>query len=515
MPYTYDPVVTDPGGPGPITFSVDPADTCGGSANGSSGSYTFTPGPGAPATCVMAIQACDALGACTTQQTTITINHLPVAVNDNASATGPITIPGGTLTANDSPGGPPSEAGQTLTVTGVSATSSQGGTVTLVGGVVTYTPPAGFTGTDTFTYTVTDSGNPALTATATVTVIVTMNAPPGFISTGPTAAGEGVPFTYNPVVTDPDGPGPITYSPGLGDTCGGSVNGSSGSYTFTPGSGAPATCVMAVQACDAAGACSSQQTTVTINHQPVAMNDTANATGPITIPGGTLTANDSPGGPPSEAGQTLTITGVSVTSSQGGTVSLAGGVVTYTPPPGFVGTDTFTYTVTDSGNPALTATATVTVTVTAPANAPPVISSTPAATAPEGTPYVYDATATDPDGPGATWSVGAGDTCGGTIDPATGHYTFTPGAATPSPCTLAVQVCDGGSPNQCVTQATPVTITRPSGDAGFLDGLGASGSGCGCSSGAALASLPWYGIPALLALARRRRRKSGAGLRPG
>src|SRR5262249_33593723 len=158
--------------------------------------------------------------------------------------------------------------------------------------------------------------------------------------------------------------------------------------------------------------------------------------GPLNIPGGQLTANDSPGGSGAESSQTLTVTGVSGTTSQGGTVTLAGGVVTYTPPPGFVGTDTFTYTVTDSGNPALSATATGTGTVTRP-NQPPVITSTAPDTATTGVTYTYGATSTDPDGPGAAWSVFAGDTCGGSIDQSTGVYTFTPTSSTPSPCTVA------------------------------------------------------------------------------
>jgi len=147
------------------------------------------------------------------------------------------------------------------------------------------------------------------------------------------------------------------------------------------------------------------------NHRPIAVDDTIITAGPIDIPGETLTANDSPGGFGEESTQTLAVTSVSGVTAQGGSVAVSGGVVTYTPPPGFLGTDAFTYTVTDSGDPALSATATVTVTVT----------------------------------------VG-----------------------------------------------------------GFVDGVGASGGGCGCGAGAGLAALPWYGIPAFLALVRRRRRKDGA-----
>ncbi len=66
------------------------------------------------------------------------------------------------------------------TVTAVSGTSSQGGTVTLAGGVITYTAPAGFTGTDAFTYTVADNGGD--TATGTVRVSVTSGVGANIIS---------------------------------------------------------------------------------------------------------------------------------------------------------------------------------------------------------------------------------------------------------------------------------------------------------------------------------------------
>lgn len=63
--------------------------------------------------------------------------------------------------------------GDPVTVSSVSPTSAAGGTVTLVAGVVSYTPPSGFAGTDVFTYTVTD-GYGAF-ATTTVTALIDVN----------------------------------------------------------------------------------------------------------------------------------------------------------------------------------------------------------------------------------------------------------------------------------------------------------------------------------------------------
>ncbi len=458
--YTYTPAANDPDGPGPLAWSAAAGDTCGGSVNPGTGQYTFT--PGAPASCVVGVNVCDANvpPACRVQLTTVTINHAPVTTNDTAS-TSPNTalvLQGSTLSANDSPGGPPSEASQTLTVTGVSATSANGGTVTLVGGVVTYTPPNGFTGTDTFTYTVTDSGNPALSATGTVTVTVA-NGAPTITSTAGTAATEDTVFTYAATSTDADGPG-ATWSVGAGDTCGGSIDPSTGVYTFTPaGPTPPATCVMSVQVCDGGipNRCATQTTTVNI--APVNDPPAITSTGPTAATEGqplTYTpASTDPDGPGATwsrgAGDTC-----------GGSVDPSTGAYTFTPmgptPPA---TCVISVQVCDGATPDACVTQTTTVNIT-PVNDAPTVTSTAPSTGTAGTPYSYTPAVSDPDGPSITWSVGANDTCGGSVDPSTGRYTFTPPASAPPPatCVVSVKVCDGGAPAQCTTQDTPVTIGK-------------------------------------------------------
>jgi hypothetical protein len=57
----------------------------------------------------------------------------------------------------------------TYTLQGVSANSTNGGTVTVSGGLVTYTPPTNFIGADLFTYTITDGSS---SATGSVQVVV-------------------------------------------------------------------------------------------------------------------------------------------------------------------------------------------------------------------------------------------------------------------------------------------------------------------------------------------------------
>ena len=108
-----------------------------------------------------------------------TANPDAVTAAENAA----LTIPSNQLTANDSPG-PGSERVQTLTIISVSPTGTKGGTIALSNGNVVYTPPANYSGTDTFTYTVRDNGTSNgqpdfKTAVGTVTVtIYEVNAPP-------------------------------------------------------------------------------------------------------------------------------------------------------------------------------------------------------------------------------------------------------------------------------------------------------------------------------------------------
>jgi hypothetical protein len=65
--------------------------------------------------------------------------------------------------------------GGTLSITGITSPSTAGGTVILANGVITYTPPANFIGTDQFTYTFSDGYT---NAQGTVLVDVTSGPPP-------------------------------------------------------------------------------------------------------------------------------------------------------------------------------------------------------------------------------------------------------------------------------------------------------------------------------------------------
>ncbi|MEJ5992774.1 tandem-95 repeat protein, partial [Ramlibacter sp. PS3R-8] len=107
-----------------------------------------------------------------TDTATVTVNvtaanDAPTANDDSFSTAEdtPVVMTTASLLANDTD----PDTGNTLAVTAVS--NPVGGTVTLVGGNVTFTPNANFTGTASYDYTVSD-GNGG-TSTATVTINVT------------------------------------------------------------------------------------------------------------------------------------------------------------------------------------------------------------------------------------------------------------------------------------------------------------------------------------------------------
>lgn len=107
------------------------------------------------------------------------------------------------------------EVWQTLTVSAAGPASANGGTVVLGAAGVTYTPPAGFTGLDTFSFTVSDGNGGTGTALVTVKVIPTngptLNMHPPRIENGNYVIGfSGLPGSTYLVQRAPSVTGPWT-----------------------------------------------------------------------------------------------------------------------------------------------------------------------------------------------------------------------------------------------------------------------------------------------------------------
>src|SRR5439155_9116140 len=106
----------------------------------------------------------------TVTMTVADVNDAPVAVNDTFSESRNSTGNVLDVLANDTLG---VDTGETLRVSAVGA-GNHGGTITIGtnGANVLYTPAANFSGTETFTYTITDRATGGLTSQATVTANV-------------------------------------------------------------------------------------------------------------------------------------------------------------------------------------------------------------------------------------------------------------------------------------------------------------------------------------------------------
>jgi len=180
---------TDDGLPNPpakLTASLVTGPSRGTLALNADGSFVYTPNANFFGIDSFTYRASDGSVDSAPAKVTLTVrpvNDAPVANPDSKSARQGValTFSASDLAANDTD----VDRGDTLTVTGVTATDATHGAVTLDNGLVTYTPDKKYTGPATFTYTVSDGHGG--TATGMVNVVVT----PRRTGTAGTAAGRG------------------------------------------------------------------------------------------------------------------------------------------------------------------------------------------------------------------------------------------------------------------------------------------------------------------------------------
>ncbi len=376
----------------------------------------------------------------------------PVAMPDSATATedgGAVTVD---VLGNDSDADDPNTD---LTVT-APATSTNGGTVSVnADGTINYEPAANFSGTDTFSYTVCDNEVPTpqcVTETVTVTVDPVNDAP---VATPDTpATPEDTPVDGAVTSTDPDDGDTLTATLDSGPSNGMVTVNPDGTYTYTPEPGYSGTDSFDVEVCD--DATPALCDTVTVNVTVTSENDA-----PVATPDAPTTPEDTPvdgavASTDPDTGDTLTATLDSGPTNGMVTVN-ADGTYTYTPDPGFSGTDSFDVEVCDDGTPQLCDTVTVEVTVT-PVNDAPV--ATPdAPTTPEDTPVNGAVSSTDPDtGDTLTASLDSGPSNGQvTVNP-DGTYTYTPDPGFNGSDSFDVEVCDDGTPQLCDVVTVEVNV---------------------------------------------------------
>lgn len=296
------------------------------------------------------------------------VNDPPSAVDDTATMaedSGSIDI---NVIANDSPG-PGETAIDSLTIQPVTL-PNQSGTAAVINNQIHYTPAANFFGNETFNYTVVDQGG--LTATAMVTVTVTpVNDAPIAVDDSGQMNEDGSSIDIDVLANDSPGPlessiDSISIQSVGAPNKGGSVSVIGGVVRYTPAANFFGDETFDYTIVDQGELTDVGSVTITVNpvnDAPIA-NDDNLFVDEMTADNQLLVlANDSPG--PMESGiDSITISAVTVPNN-GGTATISADQlsVLYSPDATLLGpyTETFTYTITDTGG--LSDTATVTVNV--------------------------------------------------------------------------------------------------------------------------------------------------------
>jgi N-acetylneuraminic acid mutarotase len=218
---------------------------------------------------------------------------------------------------------------------------------------LTYVPAAGYNGGDSFTFRVSDGMRFSDEATVSLTVAPVNDAPT--TQGGWTTTAEDTPVTVALSGEDVDGD-PLTYTVVAGPSQG-TLSGTSSQLVYTPAANASGTYTFTFRVSDGKGG--SAEATFSITVTPVNDAPVARSSRVTTAQGRAVELSL---GATDAEWSALTYTVVSGPAH--GTLTGTPPRMTYTPEPGFVGKDSFTFTVRD-GESAQSGAATVSLTVTA------------------------------------------------------------------------------------------------------------------------------------------------------
>ncbi|MEA5520611.1 Ig-like domain-containing protein [Limnoraphis robusta] len=376
------------------------------------------------------------------------VNFPPVAGDDTATTDAGIPVPINVLENDNDPG---NNSPEPLSIADI--TQPANGTATLDDNQIIYTPNPGFSGEDTFVYTITD-GQDTTTATVTVTVNRPANQPPNAVDDPATTNAQTL-VAIDVLANDTDldlGPAPLSIADITEPVNGTAVLNNNGTINYTPNPGFSGTETFTYTITDGEDT-DTATVTVTVNapgnQPPIAVDDPDNTTEGTPVPINVLENDTDPDNSP----EPLSI--ADITQPANGTAVLNNnGTINYTPNPGFSGTETFTYTITDGED---TDTATVTVTVNAPGNQPP-IAVDDSATTGFNRPITLNVLGNDTDPEGNSLSIAdiQQDTDnGGQVVIENGQLIYTPPAGFTGNDSFSYTISDG----QGGTDTATVTIT--------------------------------------------------------
>lgn len=356
-------------GSGSLTvISVSQPDS-GGTATLDAGVVAYTPAADFNGTSTFTYRVSDTQGIQQTATVTVTVepvNDPPTGINDTLTVDQDSDNNFLNVLANDTTD---PDTGETLRVSGLtpSQTTAAGATISIApnGAGIFYQPATGFSGVDTFAYTVSD-GSAEQEVSVTVTVQNPDN-PPTAVDDTFTVIEDDSEASFDLLsndLQDVDGQDFFIESVSSPDA-GGSVRVSPNGLEFyyQPASNFNGTENFTYVLRDSGGGSSTGSVSFqvdSVNDPPPVVDLDLNRNR-----GGSnqtvLSLADLPDNP--DSNETLTVT-VSTPTSAGGTaeVEVSSQEILYTPPEGFIGTDTITYNVSDGSD--LTATGTITIEVT-------------------------------------------------------------------------------------------------------------------------------------------------------
>ncbi len=421
------------------------------------GTFTYTPNADFHGTDGFTYMVTDSDGETATATVTITVTPVddadPTAGADSFTTVEDTAV-SGTVAGNDS-------VGADTPATWSKLTDPDNGTLVLnADGTFTYTPNADFSGTDGFTYTLTDSDGETAVGTVTITVTPVDDADPNAGADSFTTAED---TALNGTVAGNDSVGvdtPATWSKLTDPSNGTLVLNADGTFTYTPNADFHGTDGFTYMVTDSDGETATATVTITVtpvdDADPIAGADSFTTVEDTAVTG-SVAGNDS-------VGVDAPATWSKLTDPTNGTVIFnADGTFTYTPDADFNGTDGFTYTVTDSDGE--TAVGTVTITVTPVDDADPTAGAdsftTDEDTSVSGTVAGNDSVGVDTP---ATWSKLTDPSNGTLVLNADGTFTYTPNADFHGTdgFTYMVTDSDGETATATVTiTVTPVDDTDP------------------------------------------------------
>jgi VCBS repeat-containing protein len=369
----------------------------------------------------------------------------PAATDDSGSVVHDSVLNGSSVLANDS-----DPDGDSLTA--AKASDPAHGTVTVnANGTYTYTPAAGYIGPDSFTYTASD-GTLQDTGTVSITVTATGNHAPVAVDDAYSVAQDTVLNGSSLLANDTDADGDTLTAAKATDPSHGTVTvNSDGTFTYTPAAGyvGPDSFTYTVSDGALQDTGTASITVTHVNHAPVATDDAFSVAQDATL-SGTLLANDSdPDGD--------TLTAAKATDPGHGSVTVnADGTFTYMPAAGYVGPDSFTYTVSDG---ALQDTGAASITVTHVNHAPVAVDdaySVAQDTTLNGTSLLVNDS--DPDGDGLTATQASNPAHGSvTVNP-DGTFTYAPAAGYTGPDAFTYTASDGALQDASVVSITVTAL---------------------------------------------------------